>query len=271
LRKLYLRTRGFHNRRAFLKKAKDYVVNIDDYRKALELEDEEIVDIRMKSGLILSIRRNIADAGVLAETYLNNSYVRGLTLPDHPTVVDIGGFIGDFALYAARYLNARKVIVCEPSPQNWALLKRNVANNHYENRIEMVNKAVTDGQDVMMDVDAPARGQHRVSAYYPSGVERRAVAGISLADIVKAHELTAIDLLKIDCEGGEYDILSTTPTEVLNCARNIVFEYHEIDGFEPKLEAVKERLCNAGYSLKTHGSLVFASMDAGIPTEKGAL
>jgi hypothetical protein len=41
--------------------------------------------------------------------------------------------------------------------------------------------------------------------------------------------------------------------------RNIVFECHEIDGFEEKLEAVKQRLCSEGYTLKMRASLVFAT------------
>jgi len=44
------------------------------------------------------------------------------------------------------------------------------------------------------------------------------------------------DLLKIDCEGGEYEILESTPAEVLSRIRNIVFEYRQIDGVWIKLE-----------------------------------
>jgi FkbM family methyltransferase len=259
LRDLYRGARKLYTRRRALKMAKGYFVNFNDYRTALELEDGTIVEIRTRDGLTLSIRRNIVDAGILAETFLDNCYVRGLILPEHPVVVDIGGFIGDFALYATKCLNARKVVVCEPSPQNWALLRKNVNNNDYQDRIEMVNKAVTDGRDIMMDVDAPARGQHRVSAYYPNNAARKIIPGVALATIVDDYGLTVIDLLKIDCEGGEYDILSAAPTEVLVRIRNIVFEYHEIEGFEAKLESVKQRLCDHGYSLRTHGSLVFAS------------
>jgi FkbM family methyltransferase len=259
IRGLYQKARKLKNHRRFLKLAQPQFINIDDYRKALELEDGKIVDIHTREGMTISIRRNVVDAGILAETYLDNSYVRGLSLPEHPIVVDIGGFIGDFALYAAKRLNALRVVVCEPSSQNWALLERNVANNHYEDRIELVNKAVTDGRDIRMNVDAPARGQHRVSGYYHSSVEGRTVPGISLASLVKDHGLTTIDLLKIDCEGGEYDILSATPKDVLNRIGNIVFEYHEIEGYKVKLEHLKKKLCDEGYSLKTHGSLIFAS------------
>jgi FkbM family methyltransferase len=259
LRDVYRGARKLYTRRRALKMAKGYFVNFNDYRSALESEDGKIVEIRTRDGLTLSIRRNIVDAGILAETFLDNCYVRGLILPEHPVVVDIGGFIGDFALYATKCLKARKVVVCEPSPQNWALLRKNVNNNDYQDRIKMVNKAVTDGRDIMMNVDAPARGQHRVSAYYPNNAARKIIPGVALATIVDDYGLTVIDLLKIDCEGGEYDILSAAPTEVLVRIRNIVFEYHEIEGFEAKLESVKRRLCHHGYSLRTHGSLVFAS------------
>ena len=89
------------------------------------------------------------DASILAEVFLDNCYIRGLSLPDEPVVVDVGGYIGDFAIYAVKRLKARKVVACEPSPRNFALLKRNVAVNRYGDRIQMLNKAVTDGECVM--------------------------------------------------------------------------------------------------------------------------
>jgi Met-10+ like-protein len=148
LRGFYVKARTVYNRRRFLGRAKRLLVNVDDYRKALVSEDGEVVDIHTKDGLTLSIRRNVIDAVILGENYLDNSYVRGLTLPERPTVVDVGGFIGDFAVYAVKYLNARKVVVYEPSQQNWVLLQRNVANNQLQDRIRTVNKAVTDGHDI---------------------------------------------------------------------------------------------------------------------------
>jgi|SRR5262245_55587016 len=258
LRNVYSAARTHYNRRRFLGAARGYFANFDEYRKALELEDGKVVDITTKDGLVFSIRRNSMDASILAEIFLDNCYVRGLALPPSPIVVDIGGYIGDSAIYAAKYLNARKVVVCEPSPRNWTLLTRNVANNHYEDRIEMVNMAVTGGEDVLLNVDAPDRGQARVSAYGPNNVERRRVPTVTLATLVESHKLQEIDLLKMDCEGGEYAILAAMPSDLLKRIRNIVFEFHEIDGFRAMLEAVKQRLVTAGFSLTQRGSLIFA-------------
>ncbi len=55
-------------------------------------------------------------------------------------------------------------------------------------------------------------------------------------------------LLKVDCEGGEYDILEGVPDEILGRIQNIVFEWHRVHDFETRLEAVLRRLYKARYS-----------------------
>jgi FkbM family methyltransferase len=205
------------------------------------------------------MRQNYGDAMTLFEIFLDHCYIRDLTLPPSPVVVDIGGFIGDFSLYAVKRLNARRVIVCEPSPRNWALLLKNIANNGYEDRIEPVKKAVTDGGDAMMNIDAPDELQCMVSAYCPSEQPLNTVPGVSLSQLLRDHAVENVDLLKIDCEGGEYAILESTPSDVLSRIRNIVFEYHDIDGGWARLEGVKRRLRREGYALRMSRGLVSAS------------
>jgi FkbM family methyltransferase len=195
----------------------------------------------------------------VGEIFMDDCYVQGLSLPKNPIVVDVGGFIGDFSLYAVKRLNARRVIVCEPSPRNWALLLKNIANNGYEDRIEPVNKAVTDGSDAMMNIDAPDEYQCMVSAYYPSAQPLSAVPGISLGQLLQEHAVESVDLLKIDCEGGEYAILESTTSDVLSRIRNIVFEYHGVSEGWSNLESVKQRLRREGYVLNMHRGLVSAS------------
>ena len=263
LRDLYAETRSAYHRRRLKKAAEQFLVNVDDYAAALEVQDGKIVNLHTKGGLKLTIRRNYMDAVIVGEMFFDKCYLQGFSLPDRPTVVDIGGYIGDFALYAAKCLNAKRVVVCEPSPSNWALLRENVANNHCEDRVEAVNKAVTDGGDIMMDVNVPDRAQARISAYSSRNEKQQRIAGITLAGLVEEYELQTIDLLKIDCEGGEYAILASTPTEVFDRVRNIVFEYHEIEGFQTRLEAAKRRLVDHGYCLKTRGSLVSATREQG--------
>ena len=259
-RRLYFAARQTYRTRQLARSAARYFLNFDEFKSALGAHGGAgLLNVRTADGLTITMRKNYGDATTLAEIFLDNCYVRDLTLPPNPVVIDVGGFIGDFALYAVKRLNARRVIVCEPSPRNWALLLENIANNGYQDRIEPVNKAVTDGGNAMMNIDVPDEYQCTVSAYYSTGQPLSAVPGVSLGELVRDHAVERVDLLKIDCEGGEFAILESTPADVFSRIRNIVFEYHQIDGVWAKLESVKRRLRREGYALHTRGGLISAS------------
>jgi FkbM family methyltransferase len=237
-----------------------YFLNVDEFKSALRAHGStKLVELHTADGLTITIRQNFGDAMTIADIFVDDCYIRDLQLPPNPVVIDIGGFVGDFSLYAVKRLNARRVIVCEPSPRNWALLLKNIADNGYEDRIEAVNKAVTDGSDVMMNIDTPDESQSTVSAYYQTGQQLTAVAGISLSDLLQSYAVESVDLLKIDCEGGEFAILGSISSDVFSRIRNIVFEYHQIDGLWAKLERVKQQLRSEGYALKMRNGLVSAS------------
>src|SRR5262249_15979457 len=207
-RRLYFAARQTYRTRRTSRAAARYFLNANEFTNALGAQGKAaLVDLRTADGLTITIRQNSAHAIPTVELFLANCYVHGLTLPENPVVIDVGGFIGDFSLYAVKRLNARKVIVCEPSPRNWKLLLKNIANNGYEGRIVPVNKAVTAGGNVMMNIDAPEEYQCMVSAYYPSEQPLSDVPGISLAKLLQDYAVERVDLLKIDCEGGEYAIL----------------------------------------------------------------
>jgi FkbM family methyltransferase len=260
-RRLYCAARQEYHARRISRGAGRYFLNADEFRKALRAHGmTEPVDLRTKDGLTISIRPNYGDAMTIAEIFLDDCYGRDLALPPNPVVIDVGGFIGDFALYAVKRLNARRVIVCEPAPRNWALLLKNIANNGYQDRIEPVNKAVTaNGENVMMNIDAPDEFQSMVSAHVTSDQPLSVVPGISLGQLLRDRAVESVDLLKIDVEGGEYAILEGTPTDVLSRIRNIVFEYHDIEGGWAMLESVKQRLLREGYALHLKKGLGWAS------------
>jgi FkbM family methyltransferase len=259
-RRLYFATRQMYRIRRTAMSGGQYFLNADEFKNALRAHGStKLVELRTTDGLTITIRQNHSDAMTIADIFLDNCYVRDLPLPPDPIVIDVGGFVGDFSLYAVKRLNARRVIVCEPSPRNWALLLKNIANNGYQDRIEPVNKAVTDGGDVMMNIDAPDECQSMVSAHYQSGQQLSAVPGISLIELLREHAVESVDLLKIDCEGGEFAILESIPSDLIGRIRNIVFEYHQIDGVWAKLASAKQRLRSEGYALHMRGGLVTAS------------
>ena len=254
---LYSALREQYWKRECVKAASTYFKNIEDFRRALDQRGDGDVRLQTNDGLLIDIRPNYMDATILYEVFIDHCYAEKLKLSVNPVIIDVGGYIGDFAIYACKYLNAAKVITCEPSPSNLRLLRQNVTLNNYSDRVTIIAKAVTAGGDIFIDTELPPRSQARVSAY-GTQVNPTRIPGITLEEIIQDNHIDHIDLLKVDCEGGEYEIFSTARAEVIAMIDHIVFEYHEIDGYESKLEAVKKRLSTSGFRLRTKGDLVFA-------------
>ena len=63
------------------------------------------------------------------------------------------------------------------------------------------------------------------------------VNSTTLKKIIDDHEIDKCDLLKIDCEGAEYGIIESLPTQYLNKIEKMIIEYHFAD---LKSEALKK-------------------------------
>ncbi len=65
------------------------------------------------------------------------------------------------------------------------------------------------------------------------GATEVAVEAISLGDFIKAHKIRRVDLLKMDCEGAEYEIMLNCPKAVLGKITRIAMECHSVPGHSP--------------------------------------
>ena len=73
----------------------------------------------------------------------------------------------------------------------------------------------------------PLRGEQQLSE----------APGISLGDLLRDHSVESVDLLKIDCDGGEFAILESTPADVFSRIRNIVSSIIRSTGSEASWRA----------------------------------
>src|SRR5262249_30359506 len=146
--------------------ARNFFKNHDIYMQALTRKGEGIVELQTQDGLKILIRQNIWDARIVREIFFDKPYVRHIKLGANPVIVDIGGYIGDFSLYAAKYLNARQVIVFEPTDENFKMLRRNIEINGYEDRISAVNMAVSASDEVILNVQIDEDQEIHASAYW---------------------------------------------------------------------------------------------------------
>jgi len=238
--------------------ARNYFKNHDLFMQALNQKGYGTVDLHTQDGLNITIRQNLWDARIVREIFFDKPYMRHFQLDADPIIVDIGGYIGDFSLFAAKYLNARHVIVYEPTDENFKMLRQNIENNGYEDRITAVNKAVSASDEVILNVQVSEDQEIHASAYWYPEAEQRRLPSVTLPELFETHQLESVDLLKVDCEGGEYDIFPAVPDTLFKRIKNIVFEYHPIDGLDAKLGRVVDRLRAAGFLLRKNGYIISA-------------
>jgi FkbM family methyltransferase len=201
-----------------------------------------------RKGVRIAVRENVWDARIVREMFLDRPYVKGLDLPPSPTVIDIGGYIGDFSLYASQYLGAR-VFVYEPTAENFELLQRNVDLNDAADRISAFNQAVGEDGRLTLNVQVDAQEVHSSAYWYPEA-DHRSVESVSLASAMAANGLEHVDLVKIDCEGGEYDIVAGASDGTLARIGNLVAETHDV-GPETAIKRrwLHGRLHEAGFAV----------------------
>ena len=81
------------------------------------------------------------------------------------------------------------------------------------------------------------------------------VNAVTLADVLTEHALDSVDLLKLDCEGAEYEILMSAPEETLAEVQRIVMEYHNVDAEHTHIQLIRF-LEAAGYTVSWEQNIV---------------
>lgn len=138
------------------------------------------------------------------------------------SVVDIGAFVGDTAIYFA-LKGAKKVYAIEPHPGAYEELVENIRINALEEKIFPLNIAVGDkeGYTVISNVET---SQAPVTLFNESDGNGIKVKKETLNNIIKKYNIET-NVLKMDCEGCEYNLI-LNDYETVSKFEQLVFEYH---------------------------------------------
>tara|TARA_Y100000310_G_scaffold158082_2_gene157521 strand:+ start:3277 stop:4038 length:762 start_codon:yes stop_codon:yes gene_type:complete len=184
---------------------------------------------KLRNGVKLKVRGGATDRFILNEVWLHKSYnPPGFSIREGDTVVDIGGHIGVFTVYAAHHARKGRVYAFEPVKANFNLLKENVKINKYKN-VEIFNKAVGGAKGVLKFFVSQTRNKGHNSMYRLGKHQKEVkVDKISFSHFLKDKK--QVDFLKMDCEGGEYDILLNLKKNEIKKIKKISMEYHNYEG-----------------------------------------
>ena len=206
-----------------------------------------------KNAIRLDIPRPLR--GIFKEIYLSDLYdmeTLASDLPPDPIVIDVGANIGIFSLRLSALRPDTTVFAYEPHPQNVDLLRKNVEMNPQLN--VHVSSCAVSGEpatDRKLFLDPEIRYTPTASleeGFSASNRKSVSVDTTSLSEIVEKNALERIHLLKLDCEGSEFDILFNTPPEIINRVDAITMEVHESG--DRTLEAMRDTLRSSGFRLQ---------------------
>lgn len=185
-------------------------------------------EIKIFGKTVVLTMRNEGDYAIANELFLDHQYryCDEVLKKAKNAVIDIGGHLGFFSLYAS-LLNPEVPIYCfEPHAGNFELLKKNLKENRVRN-VTAKNLAVSDKiGEVDLLISKEDLNHSIVYAIEPTD-EVQKVQTITLEKILSRHDLGQIDLLKIDCEGAEFLIIEDSPPEVFDKVSHIFLEYHD--------------------------------------------
>lgn len=167
------------------------------------------------------------------------------------TVLEIGAHKGFFTLLAAAYAN--KVIAFEPDNVNFRYLRFNIELNKARNIIP-VNKAVSDTEEnksfTVSDMTA-ARHTFFQSEFSGKGIKHQ-IDCMTLNSVFETYSLERIDLIKMDCEGSEYDIIYSADRSLFKKIDAIAMEIHEIDSIPHKKNDLLKYMEELGYDAEIY-------------------
>lgn len=168
-------------------------------------------------------------------------------------ILDIGANVGVSALMFSQIPNA-KVTCFEPDPGNCALLQQNLELNGIMNT-RVIQAAVT-GVDGITDfrIDEHSTGGHVARGTVTTKGLNIKVRAINLQRAVDECGGAAIDLLKCDCEGGEYDLIEQVTPELAGRIRNLSIEVHDLNQ-KRNLQSISAHLSALGYQLSVKPDL----------------
>jgi FkbM family methyltransferase len=183
--------------------------------------------------------------GIAWENLILGAYRPVLSIQSPTLVWDVGGNIGCFVMWLSNYHPNAEFHSFEPVP---ATFRRLDINRQLNPKIHWtLHEFGVGAKDETCEAYIPKGNSFLASRFATEGV-RTQFALKNANNYWEQMGRPRIDILKVDCEGGEYDLFLTATDDFLNSVGIIVMEVHEVPKQNP-LE-LRSRLERAGFSVK---------------------
>ena len=181
------------------------------------------VILETRNNIKIKIRADSTDIMQVATVWLAEDYkIPEFNIKENDIIIDIGAHIGLFCLYASQYCKKGKIFCYEPIKKNFDILTENLELNNIKNIIPF-NSAVSNQSNktkIFLNSDDSAH------SIFDSGKNSVYVKSTTIKSIFDENEIENCNLLKLDCEGAEYQIIDSISPEYFIKIDKIIIEYH---------------------------------------------
>ena len=171
--------------------------------------------------------------GLFTEIFFKETYYLTPT-QESIRVIDCGANIGVSLLYIKIRAPHARVLCFEPNPAARAVLEKNITENNWKKDVQVFPYALgkEKGTAEFCVENANATSSGGSFANYLEKKGRVLTTYTVVVDTLSQYIDSAIDLLKIDIEGPEFDVLEELIAQKkLQSVSRIQLEYHYIPGF----------------------------------------
>lgn len=174
-------------------------------------------------------REGTEDEKVLAHSFMNDIFFKEIPSfkpSKQPVIIDIGAHIGTFSILCSIKYPEGIIYAYEACHETFRILKENTEVNNLS-RVHTFHRAVAGvkGTTKLFHSEENGNWGHSITKALSGSFE--VVNSTTLEDIIVEHGIDSIDLIKLNCEGAEFEILFNTPPSLIKKIELGIILYHE--------------------------------------------
>jgi FkbM family methyltransferase len=179
------------------------------------------ITLKLRNGFKIKIK-DFMSLFIYHEIFIDKAY--DLEMPKNdPTIIDVGGNIGLFVLRYKQLYPKSKVYSFEPVPNNYADMLDIITSNKLTDVVS-VNAAIMDKKGKINLFLSPTNHAGHSVFKEISGDSFVEAESTTLEMVFANYSISECDLLKLDCEGAEYEILKSINPDLARKIKTVIYE-----------------------------------------------
>ena len=171
----------------------------------------------------VAVRTDQTDVSIFEQVFVERQYDVPLPLSRPRLIIDAGANVGYASVFFAQKYPSARILAVEPEASNFALLVRNT--RPYANVTPI--QAALWSRAVPLEIENPEGGHWAFRMREASPESAGARPAVTVPQLMARAEAEAVDLLKIDIEGGEKALFAGESVPWLRQVGALLIELHD--------------------------------------------